>query len=94
MARCVTPVPFRSYSDKERKVKLEAVFTLYLAVLIILAAAIGLIRVIGHLRAVVKALDALDGGVGVIVAKTATVKPVVNSVNASLKPVRDFAESI
>jgi len=72
----------------------EAVFTLYLSVLIITAAAIGLIRVILHLRAVVGALDALEGGVAVIVAKTATVTPVVNSVNASLKPVRDFAESI
>jgi len=43
---------------------------------------------------IAKTLDALDGGVQVIVAKTATVKPVVASVNASLKPVRDFAESI
>ncbi len=72
----------------------EAVFTLILATLIIAAAALGLIRVIGHLRAVVKTLDALDGGVQVIVAKTATVPSAVASVNASLKPVRDFAESI
>jgi len=72
----------------------EAVFTLILGTLIILAAALGLFRVILHLRAVVKALDALDGGVAVIVEKTSTVKPVVDSVNASLKPVRDFAESI
>jgi len=72
----------------------EAVFTLWLGALIILAAALGLTRVILHLRAVVKALDALDGGVAVIVEKTSTVKPVVDSVNASLKPVRDFAESI
>jgi hypothetical protein len=72
----------------------EAVFTLWLSVLIIGAAALGLIRVILHLRAVVGALDALEGGVAVIVQKTSTVKPVVDSVNASLKPVRDFAESI
>ena len=39
-------------------------------------------------------LAALDGGVQVIVAKTATVDPVVKSVNASLAPVRSFAESI
>jgi len=71
-----------------------AVVTLILATLIIAAAALGLWRVILHLRAVAKTLDALDGGVQVIVAKTATVKPVVTSVNASLKPVRDFAESI
>ena len=72
----------------------KAVFTLWLSVLIIGAAALGLIRVILHLRAVVGALDALEGGVAVIVQKTSTVKPVVDSVNASLKPVRDFAESI
>lgn len=72
----------------------EAVFTLILATLIIAAAALGLLRVIGHLRAVVKALDALDGGVQVIVEKTAPVPSAVASVNASLKPVRDFAESI
>lgn len=71
-----------------------AVVTLILATLIIAAAALGLARVIMHLRAVAKTLDALDGGVQVIVAKTATVRPVVTSVNASLKPVRDFAESI
>jgi hypothetical protein len=72
----------------------EAVFTLILATLIIAAAALGLVRVILHLRAVVKTLDALDGGVQVIVAKTSTVPSAVASVNASLKPVRDFAESI
>jgi ABC-type spermidine/putrescine transport system permease subunit II len=62
----------------------QAVFTLILATLIIAAAALGLSRVILHLRTVAKSL----------VAKTATVPAVVNSVNASLKPVRDFAESI
>ncbi len=71
-----------------------AVVTLVLFTLIIAAAALGLIRVIFHLRAVIKTLDALDGGVQVIVAKTATVPAVVDSVNASLAPVRAFAESI
>jgi uncharacterized protein YoxC len=71
-----------------------AVITLILATLIIAAAALGLTRVILHLRAVAKTLDALDGGVQVIVAKTSTVPTVVPSVNASLKPVRDFAETI
>jgi hypothetical protein len=71
-----------------------AAVTLVLGTLIIAAAAIGLIRVIGHLRAVVKTLDALDGGVQVIAARTATVPSVVPSVNSSLKPVRDFAETI
>lgn len=71
-----------------------AVVTLVLATLIIAAAAIGLLRVIFHLRAVVNTLDALDGGVQVIAAKTSSVPSVVPSVNASLQPVRDFAESI
>ena len=72
----------------------EAIITLVVGALIIAAAALGLIRVILHLRAVATTLDALDGGVQVIVAKTATVDPVVKSVNASLAPVRSFAESI
>ena len=71
-----------------------AVVTLVLATLIIAAAALGLLRVIFHLRAVVKTLDALDGGVKVIVEKTSTVPSVVPSVNSSLQPVRDFAETI
>lgn len=72
----------------------EAIITLILGALIIAAAALGLIRVIAHLYAVAKTLDALDGGVKVIVAKTSTVAPVVASVNQSLAPVRSFAESI
>ena len=47
--------------------------TVVLAVLIIAAAAIGLIRVIGHLMAVAKTLDGVIGGVGVVAARTATV---------------------
>jgi hypothetical protein len=71
-----------------------AIVSLVLFTLIIAAAALGLIRVILHLRAVVKTLDALDGGVQVIVAKTSTVGSTVKSVNSSLAPVRNFAESI
>ncbi|MFM7145221.1 MAG: hypothetical protein ACKOW5_02685, partial [Actinomycetales bacterium] len=62
--------------------------------LIIAAAALGLLRVIFHLRATSSTLATLDGGVQVIVAQTATVAPVVSSVNRSLAPVRSFAESI
>lgn len=72
----------------------EAIVTLVLAALIIAAAALGLLRVIFHLRAVSKTLGTLDGGVQVIVQKTATVPSVVGSVNSSLAPVRAFAESI
>lgn len=71
-----------------------AVVSLVLTGLIIAAAALGLIRVIGHLRAVVKTLDTLTGGVALIVEATSTVPEVAPSVNANLAPVRDFAESI
>ncbi len=71
-----------------------AIFTLVLAGLIIAAAALGLIRVIGHLLAIRRSLDALDGGVQAIVARTATVPEAIASVNASLAPVRDFAATI
>ncbi len=71
-----------------------AIITLVLAGLIIAAAALGLIRVIFHLRAVVKTLDTLIGGIDVIVDKTSAVPVVAPSVNENLAPVRDFAESI
>jgi adenosine/AMP kinase len=72
----------------------EAIVTLVISALIIAAAALGLLRVIFHLKAVSQTLGALDGGVQVIVQKTATVPSVVGSVNSSLAPVRAFAESI
>jgi hypothetical protein len=71
-----------------------AVVTLVIAALIVAAAALGLLRVIFHLIAVRKSLAALEGGVQAIVAKTSTVPTVLPSVNASLKPVRDFCEGI
>jgi len=72
----------------------EAVITLILGALIIAAAALGLLRVIFHLKATSSTLATLDGGVQVIVEQTSTVPPVVASVNQSLAPVRAFAESI
>ncbi len=71
-----------------------AIVTLVLATLIIAAAALGLIRVIGHLMATLETLRALTGGVEVVAEKTSTVPDVVSSVNSSLEPVSDFAESI
>ncbi len=71
-----------------------AIVTLILATLIIAAAALGLIRVIGHLTATLKTLRALTDGVEVVAEKTSSVPSVVSSVNANLKPVSDFAESI
>lgn len=71
-----------------------AVVTLIITALIIFAAALGLLRVIFHLRAVRQTLGAVIGGVGVVAEKTSTVPTVLPSVNANLKPVRDFCESI
>ncbi|MGB8359902.1 MAG: hypothetical protein WCE80_00715 [Acidimicrobiia bacterium] len=71
-----------------------AIVTLVIATLIVAAAALGLIRVIGHLVAVLDTLRALTGGVGVVAERTSTVPAVVASVNENLKPVSDFAESI
>ncbi len=71
-----------------------AVVTLVLAALIIAAAALGLVRVILHLRAVAATLDGVIAGVGVVAERTSTVPEGLASVNASLKPVRDFCETI
>ena len=68
--------------------------TVGLAVLIIFFAAVGLFRVVLHLKSVDSTLATLTGGVGVIADKTSTVPAVVDSVNTNLKPVRDFAEGI
>ena len=68
--------------------------TVVIVGLIIAAAALGLVRVILHLRAIHKTLGALVGGVQVIADKTSTVPVVLPSVNASLEPVRDFCDSI
>ena len=68
--------------------------TVIIAFLIVFFAAVGLFRVVLHLRAVDQTLEAVVGGVDVIAQKTSTVPEVVPSVNANLQPVRDFADSI
>jgi hypothetical protein len=68
--------------------------TIIIAALIIAVAAVGLIRVIGHLVAIRRTLGSLTGGVRTVAARTSTVPSVLPSVNANLKPVRDFCESI
>ena len=68
--------------------------TLAITALIIAAAALGLLRVIFHLRAIRSTLGAVIGGVQVVADRTRTVPEVLPSVNANLKPVRDFCESI
>jgi hypothetical protein len=69
-------------------------FTLAVTALIVAAAALGLFRVVMHLRAANAALAALTGGLALVAERTSTVPTVVPSVNANLKPVRDFCESI
>jgi hypothetical protein len=71
-----------------------AIVTLVIAGVIIAVAALGLARVIGHLVATTRVLDDVIAGVGVVADRTATVPTVLPSVNASLKPVRDFCEGI
>jgi hypothetical protein len=68
--------------------------TVVLAALIVAAAALGLVRVIGHLMAIDRTLAQVEGGVKVIAEKTSTVPTVVPSVNQKLAPVRDFCDSI
>ena len=68
--------------------------TIAVAGLIIAITAVGLIRVVFHLRAIRGTLRTLTGGVALVDQLTATVPERLTSVNANLKPVRDFCEGI
>jgi uncharacterized protein YoxC len=68
--------------------------TVAISTLIIGVTAMGLLRVILHLRTVRMTLASVTGGVRVIAEQTRTVPVALTSVNASLKPVRDFCESV
>jgi hypothetical protein len=68
--------------------------TLVIATLIIAATALGLSRVILHLKVVRQTLGTVVVGVMVVAEQTRTVPEVLPSVNANLKPVRDFCESV
>jgi hypothetical protein len=69
-------------------------FTIVVAALIIAITAVGLLRVIFHLRAIRAALTGVTGGVQAVAELTSTVPDRLTSVNASLKPVRDFCETV
>ena len=69
-------------------------FTLIVAALIIAITAIGLLRVIFHLRAILATLRHVTGGVTAVADLTSSVPDRLTSVNASLKPVRDFCETV
>jgi hypothetical protein len=68
--------------------------TIAVAGLIIVFTAVGLIRIATHLRAIRGTLAAVTGGVALVDQLTATVPARLTSVNANLKPVRDFCEGI
>jgi len=69
-------------------------FTLIVSAVIVAIIAVGLIRVIFHLRAIHKTLVATTGGVQAVADLTSTVPGRLTSVNANLKPVRDFCETV
>jgi hypothetical protein len=68
--------------------------TLIVAAMIITLTAVALLRVIFHLRAVRGTLAATTGGVTAVAQLTSTVPERLTSVNDSLKPVRDFCETV
>lgn len=68
--------------------------TLVAAALIIGLTAVALLRVIVHLRHVAGTLDAVIGGVESIADRTSTVGGRLDSVNATLKPVREWSEGV
>jgi hypothetical protein len=68
--------------------------TLVIAALIIAMIAVGLLRVIFHLKAIRATLVTTTGGVRAIAQLTSPVPERLTSVNASLKPVRDFCETV
>ena len=68
--------------------------TLVAAALIVGLTAVALLRVILHLRHVAGTLDAVIGGVESIADRTSTVGPRLDSVNATLKPVREWSEGV
>jgi hypothetical protein len=68
--------------------------TLIIAALIIAITAVGLLRVIFHLRAANANLAATTGGVQAVAQLTSTVPERLTSMNDSLKPVRDFCETV
>jgi hypothetical protein len=68
--------------------------TVIVAALIIAITAVGLLRVIFHLRAIRATLRQVTGGVQAVEQLTGSVPERLTSVNASLKPVRDFCETV
>jgi hypothetical protein len=72
----------------------EARTTLAASTLIIGVTAVGLIRVIFHLRAIQGNLSATTGAAMAVADLTSTVPERLTSVNASLQPVREFCDTV
>jgi hypothetical protein len=72
----------------------QAWVTLFIGLLIVGFTAVALVRIIVHLTHVRQTLGTVIVGVRVIAMQTTPVGPALDSVNRSLKPVRDFAESV
>jgi succinate dehydrogenase hydrophobic anchor subunit len=68
--------------------------TIAVSGLIIVFIAVGLIRITLHLRAIRATLRSVTGGVQAVEQLTSTVPDRLTSVNANLKPVRDFCETV
>ena len=68
--------------------------TIAVAGLIIVFTAVGLIRIVFHLRAIRGTLVTLTGGVQAVDQLTSTVPARLTAVNANLKPVSDFCETV
>ena len=68
--------------------------TLIISAVIIALTAVALLRVILHLRAIRANLVATTRGVRAVADLTSSVPERLTSVNASLKPVRDFCETV
>ena len=67
--------------------------TVIVAALIIAITAVGLLRVIFHLRAIRATLRQVTGGVQAVEELTSSVPERLTSVNASLKPVREIGRA-
>jgi len=68
--------------------------TLTTSALIIGIAAVGLVRVIFHLRAIQSNLAGTTGAVETVADLTSAVPGRLTSVNANLKPVREFCDTV
>jgi len=68
--------------------------TLTASALIIGITAVGLVRVIFHLRAIQANLAATTGAVDTVADLTSSVPGRLTAVNASLKPVREFCDTV